>query len=60
MPDTPKDVGHRSAYETCFSCRGSGHELGMEGDIATCHVCRGNCMVRVRDGRGRFATKEVQ
>lgn len=42
------------AYETCFSCSGSGVALGMEGDIVTCHACRGACVLRCRDHRGRF------
>jgi DnaJ-class molecular chaperone len=49
----------RTVYETCFACRGSGCELGMEGDIANCSHCKGQCVIRVRDSRGRFATKEL-
>lgn len=43
-----------SAYETCYVCRGSGHQMGMDGGIATCYVCKGDCVIRKRDARGRF------
>jgi hypothetical protein len=53
------DNGHRvgsGAYETCFACRGSGVELGLEGDLAPCYVCKGACVLRRRDRQGRFTT----
>lgn len=54
MPERDIEPLNDSAYEQCFACRGTGVELGMEGDIATCYVCHGACVIRRRDSRGRF------
>lgn len=47
-----------TAYETCPKCKGAGLEDGLYGPV-TCSECHGNCTVRIRDSRGRFATKAV-
>lgn len=46
----------RTAYEPCSKCKGSGLQDGMNGPVA-CWDCHGDAMVRIRDSRGRFATK---
>lgn len=45
---------HPGPYETCYACRGSGVQLGIGGDIATCSKCHGDCVLLRRDGQGRF------
>lgn len=47
-----------SAYETCVMCKGSGmHDYGVS--IGTCPYCHGDCVVRARDGKGRFVRRET-
>lgn len=48
----------RTAYEVCWNCRGAGLQDGIYGPV-TCSDCHGECVVRVRDGKGRFATRET-
>jgi len=45
----------RSAYDTCPNCDGVGMQDYGE-NIGECSQCRGDCVVRARDGRGRFTT----
>lgn len=48
-----------SAYETCYACRGSGHQMGYFDALRTCGVCGGDCVIRKRDSRGRFVKGDV-
>ena len=45
----------RSAYDTCWRCDGCGMQDYGE-NIGACSECRGDCVVRARDSRGRFTT----
>ena len=49
----------RTAYEPCHACSGSGLQKDLNG-VDDCWECEGNLMVRIRDDKGRFATKEVK
>jgi hypothetical protein len=42
------------AWQMCFTCYGSGMQDSLNGPV-TCTECRGDCRIRVRDERGRFA-----
>ena len=48
-----------TAWELCGSCNGSGISMGI-WDIETCYWCKGDCVVRVRDEKGRFTKKLVK
>jgi DnaJ-class molecular chaperone len=52
------DNEERTAYEVCFGCRGSGLQDGIHGPV-TCYLCHGDCVLRLRDEKGRFITKPV-
>lgn len=49
---------NNTAYERCWSCKGSGLQDGLDGPV-DCWECHGNCVVRIRDDKGRFATKPI-
>lgn len=48
----------KTAYEVCPSCRGAGLQDGLYGPNS-CYECKGDCVVRIRDSKGRFSTKEA-
>jgi DnaJ-class molecular chaperone len=48
----------RTAYEVCYKCRGAGMQDSI-WEPTCCSVCNGNCVIRIRDARGRFATRPV-
>lgn len=48
----------KTAYEVCPSCGGAGLQDGIWGPVS-CYSCRGWCVIRLRDERGRFTTAEV-
>jgi len=43
--------------QPCPACKTSGLEIALDG-IVTCSTCRGECVVPIRDERGRFARSE--
>ncbi len=49
----------KTAYEVCWNCRGHGIVDGLWQPV-TCDECHGNCMVRIRDDKGRFSTRELK
>jgi DnaJ-class molecular chaperone len=44
----------KTAYEKCYYCDGHGHVVGDDGDLGICPECRGNTVIRKRNGKGRF------
>lgn len=42
-------------YVTCYDCSGYGLQDGIDGPVY-CWTCKGDCVIRDRDDKGRFIT----
>ena len=49
----------RTAWESCRMCSASGLENGLNGPV-NCSNCKGDTTIRIRDKKGRFATRELK